>query len=576
MAQLNLLNQKKISYRNLNEFKKIFSQIKNEQEINPNIISQLNTTISNLLPIINREEIKYLISYIGLSNNSTYLENILITTLTLFCEKAVTENVMTDIFSNIFTSNVSLELLLNIFDIYLIFIRDEIDSIKQERLFSILLNSITRETLSDHIKKRIPSIIHSFLFYNTSLTNIFETAVNLSSCKVHDDYYKQFPLIQFVLEIQSYETVPIFNEYIIWFLIGQTLATGSWSEHRIFLHSLIEQGIPLSLTTIDLTLKKILYNRPYTSPELLGKIIRNFCGAVIHFYGPDRILRYLLKWYQEEPIKDFRYAFHLSYISLMQEGFGAIMLNITADFIYAERDLDLLIKIFEQLFEFNEWYLLNYVVLRILGHQNYLVNYEEISKKILEPYIDDLYENANILYSTQEIFIEFWRTATTDIKKRLFEHLQKYLESPITSSTIKGILIQSLLRQTSQDDYWYQFLNQHLNNLGPLRVTILDDLVDESNLNSVQILHYDDLKTSIYSKKALASKDVNIFCLSCRKIIDNKKEITQTQCNTCLGVFCGDCIKLISEELNVVENKPKSCLGSSVYGIKHVFQTLST
>jgi hypothetical protein len=147
------------------------------------------------------------------------------------------------------------------------------------------------------------------------------------------------------------------------------------------------------------------------------------------------------------------------------------------------------------------------------------------------------------------------------------------------STTIKKVFLQSLISNTT-DIHWLHLLYQMNEVLGPSRVTILDEIKPKTIIN---FLEEDE---SLFGDRSqfsnLRSNPEGLFCLGCRRKLDNTHTAKQNQCGNCLAIFCKNCYEIWFNHIGNFEpnftqfdpfEEELTCLGSSLYGFNHNFVT---
>jgi hypothetical protein len=147
------------------------------------------------------------------------------------------------------------------------------------------------------------------------------------------------------------------------------------------------------------------------------------------------------------------------------------------------------------------------------------------------------------------------------------------------STTIKKVFLQSLISNTT-DIHWLHLLYQMNEVLGPSRVTILDEIKPKTILNFLEEEEGLFAESSQFSN--LTSNPEGLFCLGCRRKLENIHTVEQNQCSNCLAIFCSNCYEIWFNQIGKTEQKIAQisryeeelvCLGSSLYGFNHNFVT---
>ena len=459
-------------------------QIQIDKSLCTELASLYNELFNNqdLLPLTK-------ISPLDLPKISSYFYKIGSVAIYLASENFISLTVLQNVLVSIFTTNIENTLCSRMFSRFVEFIIEQPNN--KGKLFQILFEIVFHEVISSNINKQLTILIQELLVAYQSLIVAFEDGVVLYSHNHEDELGKQIVILKFLIRLQhNYSTIEIIHDEIIWFLIGQALVISTWINHRQVFEEMRNWGIEFVVANVPTIIRNILHTRPQESIQDIhsfAKLLRNFSGAIIEeLGGPENVLPALLEWYRSEENKTFRLAFHYSYILIMREGYAEdVLLTVTAPFVRYEQDIDILLKIFESLIEFIHWHKLSHIVQLILDHpQLENTKLDVIDSKLIKPYFEELSTDVQFLGQTQDIFIRFWenRLIYRGIRQQLLKYLKKWIEKTNSpSKTIKGVFIQTLIRRTQEENY-LNILTHLLESLGPLKVHILDDYVDRTNI----------------------------------------------------------------------------------------------
>ena len=500
-----------------------------------------------------------------------YLYKIESNALYLASKNHISLTILQNIMISIFTMNVDNILISQLFDKFVEFIIELPND--KEKFFRILFEIIFLDILNPNLNKYLTLLIQESLENNQTLIKVFDDGIILYLRSYTGELDKQVLILRFLIRLQNNtHSIEVIHDDIIWFSIGQALAASTWINHRQVFEEIRNWGIEFLPTSVPTMIRNILHCRS----EILAQdihscatILRNFSGAIIDELGPDMTLPGLLEWYRSEENKTFRLAFHQSYILIMREGYvGEVLLTVTAPFVRYEQDIDILLKIFEDLNNFIHWHQLSHIVQLILEHpQIEIIEYNLIHSKLIQPYFDELHEDIQFLNQTQDIFIKFWesRIINVDSRQKFLKYLKEWVKKTNTpSKTIKGVFIQALIRRTVDERYLSEF-TQLLESLGRLKVQILDDHRDRTDITILK----DETSSNItHRHNYLSLNPDNEFCFVCRRRFFQEQQIHE--CTKCLARFCNECLSYLNSTDPQSEHEIL-CLGSTIYGISHLF-----
>lgn len=420
-------------------------------------------------------------------------------------------------------------------------------------------NTLNRGVSSNH-----PNDMHKFL-----LDYIYSEAQNESLSNRHLNNFLKFLIKYYSALHEDIEKVDLF-----WYLIGRNMGTYEISNNAPIFNP-IDLGQTSLFNDVEVlheVLYKILHSQPEETPSgTIAKILFSFSGLVINSFGFQFMMDILSAWYDLEENVNFRYGFHITYISLISNHQNPEMtLNFTSHIIFKEHDPDLLIKVIFNLYDLGVgWKLIYPFVILPLIHNNDISSkkFKDKISKIYRIYFDDLLKSVNgkLLSRTEDLFLIFWMISTKRQKEQMIIPLQRWIQSDEKTNTIKGTFIKSLILRTSEPK-WINNLNTVYTSLGRMSVEILDD--NEFYQNSLLKIYDHGTNQQLSVSSNLHSILRNDYCMACKGKIIALEE--NHLCNVCKFSFCTDCCGA-----GQVFSADHFCLGSALSGFKHKFEQVN-
>ena len=383
--------------------------------------------------------------------------------------------------------------------------------------------------------------------------------------------YLKFLITYYISKNQNIE-----DEDLFWFLIGRNMSTYEINNNAPIFNpiDLGQTNLLEDLSELHHVLYRILHSQPEeTSPHTVAKILFSFSGLVINNFGFQYMMDILTSWYDMEENVNFRYGFHLTYVSLISNHQNPEMtLNFSSHIIYKETDADLLIKVLFDLYDISVgWNLIYPFVILPLIHNNDITQ-ESFKKKISQIYniyLEDLMKSnsGKLLSRTEDLFLIFWSISNKRQKRHLLIPLKKWIDDfAERTNTIKGTFVKSLILRTTEPE-WINALNKLYTSLGKMTVQILDD--QDFYTNSLLKIYDNQHTTNLaVASSTLPSIIRNDYCMACKVKIGSKKSHF---CDVCKFSFCNQCF--VAGEVFEDEHY---CLGSALSSVKHKFKTLQT
>lgn len=383
-------------------------------------------------------------------------------------------------------------------------------------------------------------------------------------------------ILLFLIKYFQAKNKNITNESIFWYLIGRILSTSEIGTTGPSFGSaeLSHLEIFNDLSELHHVLYHVLHSQPEnTSSNTIAKILFSFSGLVINNFGFQFMMDILSYWYEMEENMNFRYGFHLTYISLITNRQNPEMtLNFCSAIISKEQDPDLLIKVVFNLYELGiGWKLIYPFIILPLIHNNELEDnkFKEKISSIYKIYFNDLMKshNSKLLSKTEDLFLIFWSFSGTKQKRQMNLALKKWIDSAERTNTIKGIFIKSLILRTTESS-WINILNNYFSALGRMSVEILDD---DYFYNSTITIGENKEIAHIHTNNRLSSILRNNYCMACKSKLNAKDNKI---CDVCKFTFCQECSA--SWEHSQYFEEDNSCLGSALSGVHHKFRPVTS
>ncbi|MHA1989766.1 MAG: hypothetical protein ACW981_10110 [Candidatus Hodarchaeales archaeon] len=448
-----------------------------------------------------------------------------------------------------------------------------------ELIFASFLKTLIQ---NNSYYESVPDFVAKLIYQNEALAEDFEKSIIFLSQELA--HTKTMILFKIIKKFSfMYKDEEIVNHLLYWFLVGELFSSSQWVYNRpIFLLSEID----LHNTNIYDIIKNIMDARKHygiDDVDSLTRIYRSSAGVFINEFGPEDTLNAYLRHYEQESNKNIRFSFHNSYISMLGDGLAHVemILSFTSSFVRAERDISVLLDIFTALKSSYAWKTISYIALSILNHQEVRnLSKDIIQTKFYIPYRTDLILNNSLIFETIDIFIGIWGLVEDNQKHEMLIIFKEWIEDEFShSTTIKKVFLQSLISNTT-DIHWLHLLYQMNEVLGPSRVTILDEIKPKTIINFLE--EEESLFENETQFSDLASNPEGLFCLGCRRKLNNIHAVEHNQCGNCLAIFCKNCYEIWFDHIgNFDQNYTQpdlfeeelTCLGSTLYGFNHNFVT---
>ena len=505
------------------------------------------------------------------------------------------DSLLKDIFSflniqenlqNSFLNNFFLIINENPIEIKYVLYSEFIELIKQNYQFDNINEIIFSAFLKTYAEinynnESFPNFLNRSLIQYPNLCEDFEKSIITISSQL--DYTNLLVLFKLIKRLNyQFRDLEVISPYLYWYLVGELFSHSDWDYNRPIL--LLSEIDPHYLDIYEI-LKNIIdarknYNLIHI--ESITKIFGSSIRFFINEFGPEHTIRAYLSHYLQETNKDIRFSFHNSYIRILQQNMPWVdmVLSHTSPFVRAEKDIEVLLKVFIPLKNIFSWHTISYIVMSILDHQDFSeISQEDFHQNFFVPYKGDIILDNNIIYNTFDIFLRFWNKVDEFSKHELFVIFRDWVENDRSvTPTIKKVYLQSLINNTTEM-HWLHLLYQLNEALGPSRVNILDEIQPRTK---IQFLEKGKKSTNNKTNSNIKSNSNRLFCLGCRtKLVLFGEE--KNQCENCLAIFCNTCYNLWlnqkeSQTFDVKkhskdENELHICLGSSLYGFTHSFFT---
>ncbi len=426
--------------------------------------------------------------------------------------------------------------------------------------FPIIFSS---HTINYRVKSNPQKDLHTLL-----LQYIYQEAQKDSLNNRQLNNYLKFLIKYYNALHENIEKIDLF-----WYLIGRNMSTYEISNNAPIFNpiDLGQTSLFDDVESLHEVLYKILHSQSEDTPSgTIAKILFSFSGLVINSFGFQFMMDILGAWYDLEENVNFRYGFHITYISLISNRQNPEMtLNFTSHIIFKEHDADLLIKVVFNLYDLGVgWKLIYPFVILPLIHNNDISNSDFKGKisKIYKIYLEDLLKSVNgkLLSRTEDLFLIFWMISNRRQKEQMIVPLKRWIKSDEKTNTIKGTFIKSLILRTSEPN-WIKILNTVYTSLGKMSVEILDDA--EFYQNSLLKIFDHGTNQQLSISTNLHSIIRNDFCMACKGKIENLSQ--NHLCKVCKFYFCNDCCVA-----GQVFSEDHFCLGSALSGFKHHFENV--
>lgn len=461
---------------------------------------------------------------------------------------------------------------------------DIINIIKEKYFFDnvneLIFASYLKTIIENNHYESVPNFIAKILLQNESLAEDFENSIIFLSQQI--PYTKTLILFKIVKNFNfNYKEEEFVHPLLYWFLVGELFSASNGFYNRpIFLLSEID----IYITDIYEIITNVMDARKhyeFLDLDSLARIYGNSIRGLGYELGFESTIDAFIRQYQNESNKTIRYAFHKSYINVLNDnpGWGDWILSATSSFVRVEQDLTVLMNILLELKKIFSWNTISYVACAVLDHEE-IQNYPDFYENIYSPYKHDIVLDNSIIFASFDIFLRLWKIVTSSYKHEMFLLFKEWIENSLRPSiTIKKVLLESLISNTSEM-HWLHLLYQAHQILGPSRVTILGEVKSKARLN---ILPYKENKNhNDFEYSNLASNTEGLFCLGCRIKLANNHSVLQNQCGNCLAIFCNNCYEIWLDHINKYgeqfsyhnqQQDTLTCLGSSLYGFNHEFVT---
>lgn len=524
------------------------------------------------------QELKQIIGQINKVNlplHVNLIHQLIHISISLYKEKQITYHKILVLLKSILELNyIDNRIILRVFDETLTWLDQSPDTNTFNSYFDLMFNLMNySQQARQHILNNLPQSINKL--HSTIHSRLLEY-IKVESESSSATSKQLSNLMSFLIKYFNSLNKDITEQNLFWFLIGRIFSSSevSTSGPSFNSHDLSQVDIFNDLSELHHVLYRILHSQPdYTSPNTIAKILFAFSGLVINNFGFQFMMDILSYWYDMEENVNFRYGFHLTYISLITNRQNPEMtLNFCSFIIFKEQDPDLLIKVVYNLYELGiGWKLIYPFIILPLIHNNDIndENFKTKISTIYKIYFDDLMKShdAKLLSKTEDLYLIFWALSSKKQKKQMILPLKKWIDSSEKTNTIKGIFIKSLILRTN-DLSWINILNNFFSSLGRMSVEILDD-----NGFYPSTITVDENEIGISTRKSnsnLNSVLRNNYCMACKNKLQPNDNVI---CDICKFSFCAEC--RTSWENSIFYEENQSCLGSALSGVKHKFKILT-